>query len=252
MRSRLLSLLAALSLCASMANASVVLEAASTEYLDYASGALCTSYPFSVSAWMKVVNVDNDMTVWYIGDDGSINNILGSGLSDGDSAANFYQIQVRDPTSSQFADTGAVTANTWVHIGGVFASTTSRTVYPNGGTKEEDTNSVSPGAADTTELGRRGTSSPDKYMDGKIAEVGVWCGTALTDTDMTNLAAGDNPMTVGSPTAYWRLLSDANDGSGNGNNLTPVGAGITFDTADHAPVDAPPGGGFTNWRLLVR
>ena len=225
---------------------SVILQASSTEYLNLGS-AICTSYPFSISAWFKVPDVDNNYSIVWIGDTGTSNNSLGGVLSNG-LQTNSMALHVRDSTTNEIHAFGAVTINTWMHILAVFHSTTSREVCPNGGTCDQSTASVSPIGTDETTIGSV-ISVPTWYYEGNIAEVAIWCDDALTESDGANLSNGANPQTIPGLNAYWPLLNDANDIVGS-NDMTLNGAGITFDSGDHPTVNGY--GGFGTWLLLGR
>lgn len=76
-----------------------------------------------------------------------------------------------------------------------------------------------------------------------IAHVAVWA-LGLTDTDITNLHAGANPLAI--ETASLRMYypmtdDDITDHSGNGFDLTNTG---TTHSSDNPTVDAPPGVGY--------
>lgn len=83
----------------------------------------------------------------------------------------------------------AVAANTWAHAAAVVASSTSRDVYLNATSIASSSTSVVPASINTTSVGRRGTASPGDYMDGSIAEVGIW-NVALTVAELAALAGG--------------------------------------------------------------
>ena len=237
--------------------ASAAFEAANSEYLSLGS-AICTSYPLSVSAWFKVNDVDNRYTVFSIHDSApsTTQEILTELHLNGLAAGNDYSQRVRSTALGTYDDnqSGSFTAGAWLHFGVTHAGIADRDIYPNGGAGQNDATSVNPTGVDETSVGVSLDASPTQYIDGKIAEVAVWCGTELSAATMANLAAGDSPMTITpEPTAYWRLLTDATDYQG-GTALTPTGT-ITYSAVDHPNVDDPPssgGGGFLNWLLLSK
>jgi hypothetical protein len=74
----------------------------------------------------------------------------------------------------------------------------------------------------------------------KVGPGAVWP-VKLTDQQVTDLATGANPMTVGSPVGCWDVRSEGStdpDLTGNGNTITWSNA--AFD-ADDPPVDPAPG-----------
>ena len=84
-----------------------------------------------------------------------------------------------------------VSAGSWNHYAGVFASGSSRTPYTNGVAGTENTTSVAAITPTVTSIGAwfQGTSSPIQFFDGRIAEVGIW-NTALTAAEIASLAKG--------------------------------------------------------------
>jgi hypothetical protein len=85
---------------------------------------------------------------------------------------------------------GVISANTWGHAAGVFASTSSRTAYADGVAATPNDNGVTVGtAANTITVGVRWAGVVGNYFSGDIAEVGVW-NVALTADEIASLADG--------------------------------------------------------------
>lgn len=106
---------------------------------------------------------------------------------------------------SNFADTSGVNyaANTWYHAAVVFASTTSRTVYRDGGNAGSDTTSVTVGTVDTTNLGVRFDGAAfGAYLNGQIAWPAAW-NVALSAGEITQLADGASPLMVRPDALVW-------------------------------------------------
>jgi hypothetical protein len=81
-------------------------------------------------------------------------------------------------------------ANTWNHAAGVFTSATSRTPYLNGVAGATNTgNCGSQNTADSILIGVRANPSLSFYMNGLLAEVGIWS-VALTAAEVASLADG--------------------------------------------------------------
>lgn len=97
---------------------------------------------------------------------------------------------------------GSFTANVWTHIAGVFASTSSRTVYLNG-TSTSNGATRTPNTPDEVFIARADTS----YGAADVAEAGIW-NVALTDSEIASLARGVSPRDIrpGSLVSYWRLM----------------------------------------------
>jgi len=103
------------------------------------------------------------------------------------------QAQINAPGSGGFAQavsTASLSANAWHHIAAVYRSTSSRDAYLDGGGKGSDTTTVTPAPMSRTELGR--VAGFATYLDGALAEVGVWNG-ALSDVEVRRLATGYAP-----------------------------------------------------------
>jgi hypothetical protein len=86
-------------------------------------------------------------------------------------------------------------AGTWAHACAVFASSTSRTAYYNGGNAGSETTSVSPSPTRFCIGVAEFTPGAGNYFNGDIAEVGVWS-TDLSAAEVAMLGAGYSPMLV--------------------------------------------------------
>jgi hypothetical protein len=92
--------------------------------------------------------------------------------------------------------TTGFSANTWTHACGVFASSTSRTVYINGGSSATNTtNSSGTGENRLFQGVTRAASAFSNYFSGSLAEVGVW-NAALTADEVLALARGISPSLI--------------------------------------------------------
>lgn len=113
---------------------------------------------------------------------------------------------------SNFADSSGVnySANTWYHAAVVFSTTTSRTVYRDGGNAGSDTTSVTVGTVTTTNFGTRFDGAAfGAYLNGQTAEGGVW-NVALTAAEIASLAKGVCPLSIRpeSLVAYWPMYGN--------------------------------------------
>lgn len=79
--------------------------------------------------------------------------------------------------------------NTWNHLCGVFASTTSRTAYLNGALVATNSNNVNPTGINSVMIGARNANTIGQFAEGLVAEVGIW-NAALTAAEIASLAAG--------------------------------------------------------------
>jgi hypothetical protein len=89
------------------------------------------------------------------------------------------------------ANGGTMFANVWNHYAGVFVSGSSRTPYTNGVAGAENTTTVAAITPTFTNIGAfyGGTATAIQFMDGLIAEVGIW-DVALTAAEISSLAKG--------------------------------------------------------------
>lgn len=133
--------------------------------------------------------------------------------------------------------TTAFSLNTWSHACAVFASSTDRRAFLEGGGKGTNTGSKTPASLDVLNVGcvnEGGARS--NFMSGRIAEVAVWS-AAVSDAEVAALARGVCPLRVlpGSLVGYWPLLgldSPEPDRTVNAKALTVTGA----TKGNHAPV----------------
>jgi hypothetical protein len=85
--------------------------------------------------------------------------------------------------------TAGFNANQWNHAAGVFTSTTSRTVYLNGGNSATNTFSHSPSAPSQGLRLARFVNTFPFPLAGRLAEVGIW-NSELTAAEIASLAQG--------------------------------------------------------------
>ena len=113
--------------------------------------------------------------------------------------------------SSQAVSSTSISADTWFHACGVFASSTSRAAYLNGAGKGTEATSRVPSSVDRISIGvGEGTTAAQPLAPagtGDIAEAALW-NVALTDAEVASLATGISPLLI-RPTSlvgYWPLI----------------------------------------------
>ena len=150
--------------------------------------AVVTTAPLTMACWFNPNNVTANMTLISINQEGGAGNRFAM-LPLGGLAGDPIQIDVDGFAIAR--TTAAYSANTWNHACGVFASSTSRTVYLNAGNSATNTeNRANPTSLQATSIGARHSgASYGLFMDGKIAEVGIW-NAALTAEEIASLADG--------------------------------------------------------------
>lgn len=205
---------------------------ASSQYLATAAAAV-SAEPLTIAGWIRSTSTSVHQAVCCIGASGSTNwHSLHLIASSGLKAAAFSN---NGGTSGTASSSSNISADTWAHVAAVFASSTSRSAYLNGGSKQTNTTSVSVGALNTTAIGRR-VFLNDDYFSGRIAELGIW-NVALNDNEIAALARGASPLRVrrASLVAYFPLYgfeTDERNIVSGSLKMTVTGA----SQAKHAPV----------------
>ncbi len=182
----------------------------STQYIEVDSAVL-TGVALTIACWF---NPDSDAANAILVDivnksEGDRYFMLGAfGAEAGDPV----QAEARQASSGVARSSTGYTVGTWHHAAGVFTSATSRAAYIDGGSKATNSTNITPVGLDRTSIGRLGRATPAGYFDGQIAEVGIW-NVALTDAEITVLAAGFSPLFVRpeSLVLYAPLVRETND-----------------------------------------
>lgn len=183
----------------------------------YIPGALLSAAPITISAWVRPTSVANLTEILSIcsADSG---NYFSLRLN-----ANQIQAVARSNTSRTATSTQVLSTNTWYHVCAVFASSSSRAAYVNGGNKGTNTQSSTPSVVggETTLAGLGGSSNGD-YYSGDIAELAIW-NVALSDAQVLMLSLGLEPTFVAPSNiaAYLPLLNHSSgfDGTLEGGYL---------------------------------
>lgn len=118
-------------------------------------------------------------------------------------ATNVLALRTRAGGSSMGVDGSAPSTGVWIHVAGVFASTTSRTFYINGASQGTSTTSGNPTLTRFTPGQRTDGGLPTGYsmLDGYLADVAVWT-EALSAAQVASLASGASPLIV-EPASLW-------------------------------------------------
>ncbi|MGH8879609.1 MAG: LamG-like jellyroll fold domain-containing protein, partial [Stackebrandtia sp.] len=127
-------------------------------------------------------------------------------------------------------------------------------VRPEGGSTIVTSGSIGSATPAQICIGGRSNDDDNEYLDGNAAYVRVFA-DALTQAEVE--AEWDSPTAVLTAWADWPLATatDLTDHSGNGRDMTPVGAGPTTETGP--PVSAAPGPApdtvfdLSNWHLTT-
>ena len=164
------------------------------------TSAVITAYPFTIAAWVY--------------DDGTSTSFpFLVGCSTSGTTTNTTRLQLYlDNTgvvsagigANAAAATAARSTNTWFHACGVFASTTSRAAYLNGGSKGTNASSTAfPTGMNRTSI-NAWNAGASVGIAGNIAHVAIWK-VALADAEVLELAAGILPTRIRpqSLISYW-------------------------------------------------
>lgn len=148
-------------------------------------------------------------------------------IAGGNAAGDPVRANARTTTSGTADTTTGYSANTWHHAAAVFASTTSRTAYIDGGSKGTDTTSLAPSGMTRFNIGAYHNAVETGHLSGDVCEAGIW-NVALTDAEILSLAQGMSPRFIrpGSLVGYWRLIGNTSPEVDliARNNLTVTGA----------------------------
>lgn len=166
------------------------------QYLRVGS-AVVTSAPLTLACWFNCDSATVSGILVSITNSGVSGNftrfaLAAAGTVTGDPLRIFATDTIGN--SGNADTTSGYTTGTWHHGCGVFESTTSRSVYIDGGSSATNTTSITPTLLDRTNIGVQfvqssGGTSGSSFFDGKIAEVGIW-NAALTTAEVASLAKG--------------------------------------------------------------
>lgn len=202
-----------------------------SEYLSIAS-AVVTTTPFTMACWYYSYDIG-------FADDLVLMDLHASGSS---RFANCYQMAISGFSGTPFgvvllvnatsdaASTAVQTPFRWQHAAGVFAASSDRRAFLNGGFKGVGTGDDAPAGINTTTIGRVSGSAPAAYMWGRIAHAAIW-NVALEDAEVSMLAQGVLPIQirVENLKAYWPLTYGAPVEWRNRFNLTATGTRAASD-----------------------
>lgn len=182
------------------------------QYLSAAAPINGLTKPFTLAAWFNPDNITSTGALVALSPaNGNYWGLVLGGVLAGDPVVAIHSSNNNAVTSSGFV------ASQWQHGCAVFTSVSSRTVYLNGGSAGTSTaGELSPTAATELLIGsRRASGALGAYMDGRIAEVGIW-NAALTAEEVASLAKGMtcDKIRPQSLVFYAPLVRDLNDQKG--------------------------------------
>jgi hypothetical protein len=214
----------------------------STNFLRY-SGGVATATPVTLCAWAKTSVTGTQQRLL-----GLFNSASGAGLNQFSlavSTGNAVRAQTGDGASSNAADSSTtISANTWFHACGVFASPTDRRAFLNGAGKGTETTSRTPSGINRTAAGLQDNTAASQPWapagTGDIAEAAAW-NIALSDTDVAALATGVSPLLI-HPEAlvgYWPIIGNNSPENNLLSNTSTLSVQGSLSASAHPSVIQP-------------
>lgn len=197
----------------------------SSQYASKA-GAVASNEPFLMLIWGNPDIITAQLTAMSLGNNGATGIwwLATRGATAGDPVSALKQDDVG--SDSVFADSAAgFVSGAWQLFTAMFISDTSRNARLDGANEGTDATAGTDPTPDFTTIGAIRRGSVIQHFDGLLAE-GLMADVEPTEKEYLRLASGIRPRywRPDHHLAYWPLLDDANDKSGNGHNLTETGA----------------------------
>jgi hypothetical protein len=163
-----------------------------TSYIE-ATSTPVTAEPFTMACWFNPAVV-TDGALMSVGNSATTNRFqMNSNIAQGGSPLSISSVGASTATANT---TTAIVRNTWQHAAAVCTSTTSRSIYLNGGGKATNTTSVTPAGINNIMTGGRWSGGTRAFFfNGRIAEVAIW-NAALTDDEVLSLSKGFAPYLI--------------------------------------------------------
>jgi hypothetical protein len=177
-----------------------------SDYLIH-NTALVTTTPLTMVCWAKWDALGTAGILMRIGDNAATSGLLNC-FSIRKNASDAVIASTANATTQGNSSITITNANQWYHVAGVFTSSTSRTVYVDGTAGTANTTSLTPSGLDDTTIGAATyTGGIITYMNGSIAEAGIW-NVVLTAAEISSLSKGISPLSIrpGNLLAYWPLI----------------------------------------------
>lgn len=210
---------------------------AAADRLARTSGLLNTNAAYTASFWIYLTSDLNAYEhVFGTNINSAANNFEYVGFDDNNVGGTLPRLCLLVDNGAYVEVSGSRLAlSTWHYIAVIRSSTTNLSLYLNGGTTADVTNTQNVSARTTAtrmELGAFGTGNGDRF-DGRIANLKIW-NTNLTAQEAADERFTVEPLRKSNLWGWYPLLSssDIADWSGNGRDWT---AGGTLTTEDHPP-----------------
>ncbi len=185
------------------------LASASSQY--YEIGSLLAGPPFTMSCQFNPVSASVAYTLMAFGTNGGTNRfVMFSGSTSGQITYSVIDGLLNPPTVTGGTTFSAGTWNQAAIVEGAITGDDHR-VFLNGGNKATSTTVGVPGGGlNRTNLGCRWSTTRGAFLNGSLAECGIWS-VALTDAEIATLGAGYSPLYVRpeSLVGYWPMFARA-------------------------------------------
>jgi hypothetical protein len=218
----------------------LLFDNSNTEYMIVLS-AIRTSTPLSMACWFKSDDLTAGQSLMSIANNNSDVHYHALSIR-GDAVGDRLRAATRSNIGYVYAQSAVpYSADTWHHACGVWASSSDRRVYLDGGNKGTNNSYRTPTGLNRTAVGVLCRQNKFLYMSGHIAEAAIWS-VALTDGEAAILAAGYSPLFVRpqSLVVYWPMVRKLGTGQSieliQGKQLL---VGIAPDNGVHCPVRYP-------------
>lgn len=129
-----------------------------------------TAYPFTVSLWVWLSGLPAAAVApWFCGQNGATSNYFAIEVD----TSGRPRAVVRNTTIYNATALSAMQPRTWHNIVAVFSSATLRTCYLDGTQAGTNTDNATP-TTNSEAVGRMGDSTPSGYLNGAVAQMGIW------------------------------------------------------------------------------
>lgn len=157
-----------------------------------------TATPLTMGLWF---NTDFSQTLLSIRDSDGSERFQ---IQANDASNTVQAVSIAAGVQASAVTTAGFTDNQWHHACGVFAASNSRSIYLDGGNKQTNTTSNTPGTVDRTRINN--FTSAKSLL---VAEAAIW-NVALSDAEVALLAKRVSPLMVRADAlvAYWPLIGN--------------------------------------------
>jgi hypothetical protein len=204
------------------------------------AGSAIASLPFTIAGWFKPADVSTAQVLWSTADTAGDENYHMVQLL----ANATIEVRSRQGASSGASVTaGTVSVNTWTHVAAVLRANNTRQIYLNGTAATTDATALTPAGLDNFLFGKLQRTTSALPFNGKLGQWAFWA-SELSGANITSLAGGDCPDTVGTPAGWWPLLGTASPEPDDAASYDlTINGTVSADTGDDPTTNCSGGGG---------